>query len=69
MTRNGAGPEFFEDPPLGLPVAAADGIAIHHRFVIGRRVDFAHGVFSQHKPGRLAKRHPARRERLAVPCN
>ena len=66
MTRHGAGRDFFQNLPLRLAVAAAHRVAVHQRLVVRRRIDVARDVLGQHQPGRLAQRHPPRRERRGV---
>jgi hypothetical protein len=64
--RDAAGADFFDHLANFGPVAAHDGVTVHERFVVRRRVDGAGDVFGEQKFRRIFEGAAARREGASV---
>ncbi len=50
----------------GVAIGAADGVAVHHRFIVGGRVDVAGDVVGEKQACGFGERHSLRSERRAM---
>ena len=61
-----AGADFLEHLANFRAIAADDGVAVHQRFVVGRRIDGAGDVLGEHQLRGFVERDPLRRKRQGM---
>ena len=63
------GGDLFQNTSMRFTIGASHRVAVHQRFVIGRRVHVARDVLGEHQSGGFTQRQAARRQRPSVVDN